>query len=506
MIERVRLRRQSRSDRPRDAGNATAESVRREVETVAEKGGRANRHDNGYIISRDLSPGLVRIDRLRPLGRKTRKHPSYQIRKLTRSLREYGQIVPILVDTAGAVVSGSAVVQAAKKLGLTQIAAVTISDLTEAQLRSLRLALNRLSEDASWDPRELSLEFSDLVQLDSNLDLTISGFDMGEIDILFRGQIDEDDVDDADGLPPIDPSRPPISELGDLWYLGRHRLLCGDALDPSSFDRLMDREVAEMVFTDPPYNLEIEGNVSGLGGARHGEFAMASGEMSEAEFTDFLRKALLNSAAHSIDGAVHFICMDWRHLPELMAAGRDVYHRQLNLCIWAKTNAGMGSLYRSQHELIVVFKHGAKPHVNNVELGRHGRHRSNVWTYRGMNSFGAERDQFLAQHPTVKPLALVEDAILDCSNRGGIVLDAFVGSGTTLIAAERTGRYGFGLEIEPRYVDVALRRFRAFTGIEPLHVGTGLTLKGLEGAPPSGTGRKTARPNAKKVRRRPSKS
>jgi len=243
----------------------------------------------------------------------------------------------------------------------------------------------------------------------------------------------------------------------------------------------MDGEVAEMVFTDPPYNVAIEGNVSGLGGPRHGEFAMASGEMSETEFTAFLRKALQNSAAHSIDGAVHFVFMDWRHLPELLAASRDVYDQQLNLCVWAKTNAGMGSLYRSQHELIGVFKHGKKPHINNIELGRHGRHRSNVWTYRGMNRFGAERDALLALHPTVKPVALVEDAILDCSNRGGIILDAFAGSGTTLIAAERTGRCGFGLELDPVYVDVCLNRFRKLTGTEPVHAETGKTLKAIEG-------------------------
>jgi DNA modification methylase len=242
----------------------------------------------------------------------------------------------------------------------------------------------------------------------------------------------------------------------------------------------MDGEPAELVFTDPPYNVPIAGHVSGLGRQAHGDFAMASGEMSEAEFTGFLTTSLGAMAAQTKDGAIHFICMDWRHLPELLAAGKAVYHEQKNLCVWVKSNGGMGSLFRSQHELIAVFKKGAAPHINNVDLGRHGRNRTNVWTYPGMNSFGAERDGALAMHPTVKPVALVQDAILDCSNRGGIVLDGFGGSGTTLIAAERTGRRARLLEIDPAYVDVTLRRFRDHIGTEPVHASSGQTLTDLE--------------------------
>jgi DNA modification methylase len=242
----------------------------------------------------------------------------------------------------------------------------------------------------------------------------------------------------------------------------------------------MGRERAQMVFTDPPYNVPIDGHASGLGSAKHSDFAMASGEMSEAEFVNFLWTVLSLLARHSLNGALHYICMHWRHLYELLTAGRRVYDELKNLCAWVKSNGGMGSLYRSQHELIAVFKNGSAPHINNVELGRYGRNRTNVWVYAGMNSFGAERAEALSAHPTIKPVQLVEDAILDCSRRGGLVLDAFVGSGTTLIAAERAGRRAFGLEIEPRYVDLALQRFRSFTGIEPSYAKIGLTLGELE--------------------------
>lgn len=286
--------------------------------------------------------------------------------------------------------------------------------------------------------------------------------------------------DEADELPEVDLSVPPVSRLGDLWLLGEHRLLCGDATNQQYMRRVMGGRRAQMVFTDPPYNVPINGNVSGLGAVRHAEFAMASGEMTEAEFIAFLQSALGSMAAYSADGAIHFICIDWRHLFELLTAGRGVYPELKNVCVWAKTNAGMGSLYRSQHELVAVFKKGTAPHINNVELGRHGRNRTNVWAYAGMNSFGAERDEALALHPTVKPVALVEDAILDCSRRSGIVLDAFAGSGTTLVAAERAGRRGFGMELEPRFVDVALRRFRKLTGIEPSLAETSATFTDVE--------------------------
>jgi DNA modification methylase len=263
--------------------------------------------------------------------------------------------------------------------------------------------------------------------------------------------------------------------------MGDHFLLCGDALEKKSYETLLGAQRAQLVFTDPPYNVRIARNVSGKGRVRHREFAMASGEMTAGEFTRFLKKAFERLAAASTDGSIHFICMDWRHMKEIQDAAA-VYSELKNLCVWTKTNAGMGSLYRSQHELVFVFKNGAAPHINNVELGRFGRNRTNVWNYAGANTFGKRRDDELAMHPTVKPAALVADAILDCSKRGGIVLDAFAGSGTTLIAAEKTGRRGFGIEIDPHYVDTIIRRFAETYGVQAINAGLGLGFDELSGS------------------------
>ena len=425
---------------------------------------------------RDLKVTMETTSTLKPNSRNPRSHSKRQLRQIAASIRAFGWTNPILIDGDGIIIAGHGRLKAAMLLGLTQVPTICINDMTEAQKRGYILADNKLAENAGWDRDLLALELQGLLEMELDFDVTATGFEMGEIDLLIGGGEEDDD---ADQLPEADPGLPPVTQPGDLWQLGRHRLLCADATQPASFELLMGREQAEMVFTDPPYNVPIDGHVSGLGSAKHFEFAMASGEMSEAEFIAFLSKALGLLAAHSRDGAIHFVCMDWRHLFELLTVGRGVYSEFKNLCVWTKTNGGMGSLYRSQHELVAVFKKGSAAHINNVELGRHGRNRTNVWAYAGMNSFGAERDEALSMHPTVKPVRLVEDAILDCSTRGGLVLDGFVGSGTTLIAAERTGRRGFGLECEPRYIDLTLQRFRTFTGVEPLHVKTGLTLEEL---------------------------
>jgi hypothetical protein len=220
------------------------------------------------------------------------------------------------------------------------------------------------------------------------------------------------------------------------------------------------------VFTDPPYNVPIDGHASGLGSIRHRDFVMAAGEMGEKEFTTFLTEACSLLASNSVEGSIHFLCMDWRHLRQLLAAGGEVYSELKNICVWVKHNAGMGSFYRSQHELVCVFKHGRGAHRNNVQLGQYGRHRTNVWSYPGVNSFGrgTEEGNLLALHPTVKPVAMVADAILDCSARGDIVLVPFMGSGTTVMAAERVGRRCYGMELNPLYVDTTIRRWQAFTG------------------------------------------
>jgi DNA modification methylase len=268
---------------------------------------------------------------------------------------------------------------------------------------------------------------------------------------------------------------PAVTRPGDLWQIGPHRLICGDATNLETSARLLDGERAQMIFTDPPYNVKIDGHVSGLGAVKHREFAVASGEMSQAEFTAFLERVFANLVLRAADGAIHFVCMDWRHLGEVLAAGHRTFAELKNICVWNKTNGGMGSLYRSQHEMVFVFKSGKAPHINNVELGRHGRYRTNVWTYAGANVFSATREADLAMHPTVKPVALVADAILDCSKRKGIILDAFAGSGTTLVAADRTGRRGYGIELDPIYCDTILKRVADVARVEARLAATGQT-------------------------------
>jgi DNA modification methylase len=265
-----------------------------------------------------------------------------------------------------------------------------------------------------------------------------------------------------------------------VWVLGNHRLLCADAREEAAYDRLLEGAKAAFVFTDPPYNVAIDGNVCGLGRTRHREFAMGSGEMSEAEFATFLQTVFGRLAEHTVDGSIHQVCMDWRHMWEMLAAGRAVYSELKNLCVWNKANAGMGSFYRSKHELIFVWKNGGTGHINNFELGQHGRNRTNVWDYAGVNSLRAGRLEELAMHPTVKPVALVADAIKDCSDRGSLVLDPFCGSGTSLIAAERTGRKARSLEIDPAYVDVAVRRWQTYTGKAAILAASGETFETIE--------------------------
>jgi DNA methylase/ParB-like nuclease domain len=414
---------------------------------------------NGFAVSRDLTPTLVSIESLKPLGRETRKHPASQLRKLAESLEQFGFVLPIIIDVDRRVVAGWALVAAAKRLGLAQVPAVTITDLDEAKLRMLRLVLNRLGEDSRWDLEALKLEFSDILEISSDIDLSISGFEMGEID----AAVGDSGNDEEDDLPPLDASPMPKTQPGDLWLLGDHRIICADALMSESYARLLGDERAQMVFTDPPWNIPIAGHVSGLGAVKHGDFAMGCGEMPAKEFEAFLGTTLGHAAAHSVDGSVHYVCMHWSKLREILGATADLFSDTLNLCVWSKTNGGMGSLYRSRHELVFVFKKGTAAHINNVELGRFGRNRSNIWEYGGQNALNGTKSK-LSVHPTAKPVALVADAARDCSLRHGIILDPFGGSGTTLIAAEKTGRKARVIEIEPRYVDVTIRRWQNLTG------------------------------------------
>ncbi|MEO1206478.1 MAG: DNA methyltransferase [Pseudomonadota bacterium] len=395
---------------------------------------------------------------LRPYARNARTHSPKQIAQIAASIREFGFNNPVLIDRDGEIIAGHGRVAAAKTLGLETVPCVRLEHLTNAQKRAYILADNRLAEKAGWDRDILAIELQHLTEVGIDFDVTLTGFEMGEVDLLLSPADDRaDDTDPADATPEIAHGSA-VTRPGDIWQIGRHRLICGDALKPETYDQLLAGEPAQMVFTDPPYNVKIDGHVSGLGAAKHREFAMASGEMTTDAFTDFLAQVFTKVVEHAIDGAIHFICMDWRHQREVLDAARFSFSELKNLCVWAKTNGGMGSLYRSQHELVFVFKSGAASHINNVELGKHGRYRTNVWSYAGANAFGATRDGDLAMHPTVKPVALVADAILDCSNRKGLILDAFGGSGTTLVAAERTGRRGAAIEIDPHYCDVIIRR------------------------------------------------
>jgi DNA modification methylase len=414
---------------------------------------------NGYAVARNLDLTLVPVLTLKPLGRETRQHPPAQVRKLTESLDRFGFVLPILVDGENRVVAGWGLVLAARKLGVTDVPAVIVSDLSEANLRLLRLALNRLGEDSSWDVDALKLEFGDVLEISNNIDLSMSGFEMGEIDVVLGGAIGEEDA-----LPIVNEVDPPVTKFGDCWRLGDHRLLCADALMAESYERLMGQERAQMIFTDPPWNIAIEGNVSGLGEVKHKDFAMACGEMTPAEFEAFLKVSLGHAGAHSEDGALHYVCMHWSKMKEMLAAADGVYNALVNLCVWNKTNAGMGSLYRSKHELIFIYRNGKGRHVNNVALGRFGRHRSNVWDYPGQNVFNGTAKSKLKLHPTAKPVALVADAIRDASHRGKLILDPFGGAGSTLIAAEKTGRQARLIELEPRYVDATIKRWEVLTG------------------------------------------
>ncbi|MEQ9015742.1 MAG: DNA methyltransferase [Marinovum algicola] len=421
-------------------------------------------------LRHDLTPHPVPIAALRPLGRAARRHPAAQLAKLARSLERFGFVLPVLIDGQGRVIGGWALVQAARRLDLVEVPAVTLGDLDEAEARALRLALDRLAEDADWNRDELRLELDAILEFDMAFELEAIGFETAEIDLML-GESVETEADDA--VPEGDGDAPPVTRPGDLWGLGPHRVLCADATEAAAYARLLGDDRARLVFTDPPYNVPIPGHVSGLGRHRHGDFAMASGEMSEAAFTDFLATVFGHLAAHGTDGALHYVCMDWRHLHEALTAGKRVYSALKNLCVWNKTNAGMGSLYRSKHELVLVFKAGTAPHVNTVALGRHGRSRSNVWDYPGLAAFGAGRDAALARHPTVKPVALVADAIRDALRRGDLVLDPFLGSGTTVIAAAKTGRRCAGLELDPVYVDRILERWQAWGGETPVLEETG---------------------------------
>ena len=411
-------------------------------------------------------------------ARNARTHSARQVEQIAASILKFGFIIPIVVNDKRVVLAGHGRLRAAQRLGLNEVPIIVVKHLTEELQRAFMLADNRLAELAGWDEELLRVELQEL-SLVIDFEFEVTGFDTVDLDRLEAPKLAKTAKPEV--VPEVERDRPAVSAPGDLWKLDKHLLLCGSALEQNSYQRLMGDERAQMVFTDPPYNVAIDGHVCGLGSVRHRDFGMASGEMTAPEFTGFLNSFMSHAVRYSHDGAIHFICMDWRHMGELLAAAGELYELK-NVCVWNKTNGGMGTFYRSKHEMVFVFKAGSGPHINNFGLGERGRYRTNVWDYPGVNTFRRGRMDELRAHPTVKPLALVVDALKDCSKRGGIVLDPFVGSGTTLLAAEKTGRLGRAIELDPHYVDAAIGRWQTLTGQAAVHAESGKTFDELAAA------------------------
>jgi DNA modification methylase len=418
------------------------------------------------------------VNQLKPYAKNGRTHSKRQIKQIAESIKRFGFTNPVLIDENRQIIAGHGRVKAAELLDLKRVPTIAIEHLSEAEKRGYIIADNRLAEKAGWDREILAIELQGLIDLEFDVELT--GFEMAEIDLILEEAAEARVATSPDDNAPEVAPGPATTCPGDHWILGKHRLFCGDARDPAAYASILEATLGEFVFTDPPYNVPIAGNVSGLGRVKHRDFAMACGEMNERQFTEFLDIVFLRLAAATTEGSIHCICMDWRHTFEMLSAGRGVYRELKNICVWCKSNAGMGSQYRSQHEFVFVWKKGASAHVNNIELGRYGRSRSNVWSYAGVNTLRPGRLDELALHPTVKPVALVADAIKDCSRRGDRVLDPFAGSGTTVIAAEKTGRQARAIEIDPHYCDVAIRRWQTYTGKTAVHAETGLSFEDHE--------------------------
>jgi DNA modification methylase len=431
----------------------------------------------------DLQIVYRAISKLAANPHNSRTHTKRQIHQIADSIKAFGFTNPVLIDNHNTIIAGHGRVAGAKLLGITEVPTILLENLSPDQIRAYVIADNRLAEKAGWDSSILAIELQHLLSIETDFDITVTGFEIPEIDLLLAPADDKPDPDDVFEV--VDTPQA-VTQPGDLWQLGRHRILCGNALEKDSYSRLLGGKRAAVVFTDPPYNVAIDGNVSGKGSIRHREFQMASGEMGEFEFVSFLTTGLRLLMRYSASGSVHFVCMDWRHMGELLSAGRGVYESLLNVCVWVKNNGGMGSLYRSRHELVFVFRNGKAQHKNNVQLGRYGRNRTNIWEYPGINTLSKSGDEgnLLALHPTVKPVALIADALLDCSARGDIVLDAFLGSGSTVIAAERTGRCCYGIELDPLYVDTAIKRWQRYTGDHAIHAVCGKRFDDVAGQEP----------------------
>lgn len=423
--------------------------------------------NRGFIMN-ELKIENVPLGDIRGYVNNAKNHPEKQIAQIAESIRQFGFNNPILIDEAGEIIAGHGRLAAAQIMGLDKVPTIRLSHLSDAQKRAYRIADNKIAENGGWNEDLLRLEISQLEIICNDFDISIIGFDSVEIDVLMDGDKPKSADQKSNAIPYIDESEI-VTRVGDIWQIGPHRIVCGNSLESETFEKLMGDTRADMILQDPPYNVKISGHVCGAGTVRHKEFAMASGEMKSDEFTEFLGSNFVLYARFSKPGSIHANFMDWRHIREITAAGAATYSDLINMCVWVKTSGGMGSLYRSQHELCFIFKNGTAPHTNNVELGKHGRYRTNVWNYAGVNAFGKHKND-IKLHPTVKPVEMLRDAILDVTNRGDIVLDSFLGSGSTLIAAEQSKRICYGIELEPLYVDTAIRRFRDLFGVDAIHI------------------------------------
>ena len=416
------------------------------------------------------------LNQIRAYEKNAKSHPEGQIQQIAASILQFGFNNPILVDENLEIIAGHGRMDAAQILGLETVPVIRLSHLSEAQKRAYRLADNKIAENGGWNADLLRLEISELEQICDDMDISITGFTDVELDILAMD--DRTTVASKVNNVPYIPENEIVTRLCDVWRIGDHRIICGNSLDGNAFEKLLGNRLADMVLQDPPYNVKISGHVCGAGNVHHKEFMMASGEMTSDEFTQVLRKNFELCAKYSRPGALHYNFMDWRHIGEILAAGNDAFNNLVNMCVWCKTSGGMGSLYRSQHELCFIFKNGEDAHVNNVKLGSNGRYRTNVWQYAGVNAFGRHKND-IKMHPTVKPVEMLKDAILDVTRRGDIVLDAFLGSGSTLIAAHQSKRVCYGIELDPLYVDTSIRRFFDLFGIDAIHEASGKTYSEL---------------------------
>ena len=408
---------------------------------------------------------MIPVDQLVPYANNARTHSDKQVGMIARSYEAFGFLNPILVTSGNVVIAGHGRMRAAQRLGLTAIPALFVEGLSDDQIRAYRLADNRLAELAGWDEPSIKIEMQHLDTIDLGFSLEATGWEMPQIDIMLN-DAPPPAVRDGVSTDPDDVAEPILanatSRVGDIWLLGTHRLACGSALEPDVLRRVMNGKLARQVLQDPPWNISVAGFISTTD--RHREFAMASGEMTEGEFQAFLDKNLDTLLPFVVNGAILEQFIDWRSVDKIILSGKSRGLELINICVWNKSNGSLGSLWRSKHELCVVFKKPGAPHINAVQLGRFGRTRYNVWDFPGCNSFSAERDEALAIHPTAKSVAMIGEAMRDVSNRGDIVLDCFMGSGTAIIAAERTGRIAFGVELDPLYVDAAVRRWQRITG------------------------------------------